>query len=216
MESHLLSNGYEKVSSSNCLYFKRAHGELCLIGLYVDDCIIAGPPSLIAGAKRTLLDRFDMKDLGELTYVLGLEIKHNKLEHTITISQEAYTEQVLADHGMATCKPYNTPVTSRLSKTMCPRSDAEYRHALKREFPSINYRTASRWPTPMDCQLKTRDCICRFPSSPLCSRSGSRSFPCPQTDIPLPSWHHILWYPPPPKPKPYCHSLRIRRLRLCL
>ena len=74
MQSHLIANGYTKVPSCNCLYFKRVDGQLCLIGIYVDDCIIAGPSQLIAEAKQTLLARFDMQDLGELKYVLGFEV----------------------------------------------------------------------------------------------------------------------------------------------
>jgi hypothetical protein len=53
---------------------------------------------------------FALKDLGELHYFLGIEVK--KTSSGILLSQEKYTTYVLKRAGMMNCKPINTPMMS--------------------------------------------------------------------------------------------------------
>jgi hypothetical protein len=54
------------------------HGYIVLISLYVDDLIITGnAEKLIDEIKEQLSKVFEMKDLGELHYCLGLEVWRN-------------------------------------------------------------------------------------------------------------------------------------------
>jgi len=57
-----------------------------------------------------------MKDLGLMSYYLGLEVK--KLGEGILISQECYAKDVLKKFKMFDCNPVNTPKESgmKLSK----------------------------------------------------------------------------------------------------
>ena len=62
---------YEKIDS----FFL---GYIVLISLYVDDLIITGNAAkLIDEIKEQLSQVFEMKDLGELHYCLGLEVWRN-------------------------------------------------------------------------------------------------------------------------------------------
>ena len=52
---------------------------LCLLSrhlaVYVDDLIVFSPnPTSMSAAKKELLDLFKSKDLGELSYVLGIKL----------------------------------------------------------------------------------------------------------------------------------------------
>ncbi|MCO5603021.1 hypothetical protein L7F22_057164 [Adiantum nelumboides] len=55
-----------------------------------------------------LTKEFDMKDLGELRYFLGIEIIHTKED--IWLSQRQYALDMLSKYGMADCKPISMPL----------------------------------------------------------------------------------------------------------
>ncbi|KAH9130205.1 hypothetical protein LEN26_008754 [Aphanomyces euteiches] len=58
--------------------------------------------------KHALSARFTMKDLGTLTYYLGIEVK--RLEDGSTLlHQSRYISDILAKHGLVDCNPISTP-----------------------------------------------------------------------------------------------------------
>ena len=58
----------------NCVYAKFKNGKFIFLVLYVDDILLASSDvSLLLETKK-----FDMKDLGEASFVLGIEIHQDK------------------------------------------------------------------------------------------------------------------------------------------
>lgn len=53
---------------------------------------------------------FEMTDLGQMHYFLGIEV--NQDEKGIFISQEKYTENLLKRFEMEGCKPVATPLVT--------------------------------------------------------------------------------------------------------
>ena len=51
---------------------------------------------------------FDMKTLGKLTYLLGIEVVHSK--KGIFISQQKYIIDLLQETGKTSCNPASTPI----------------------------------------------------------------------------------------------------------
>jgi hypothetical protein len=79
------------------------------VSLYVDDLIIIGNASkLIEDIKNQLSERFEMKDLGELHYYLGLEIWREDGKTMVTESK--YTREILERFNMQECKATSTPL----------------------------------------------------------------------------------------------------------
>ena len=69
-------------------------GHVVLISLYADDLIITGnTEKLISGIKKKMSHVFEMKDLVELHYCLGLEVWRN-VGQTF-VSQAKYVREVL-------------------------------------------------------------------------------------------------------------------------
>jgi hypothetical protein len=76
IDSFFYQKGFVKSKSDPNLYIKKDEdGNVSLISLYVDDLIITGSAhKLIDEIKSQLSQEFEMKDLGELHYCLGLEV----------------------------------------------------------------------------------------------------------------------------------------------
>jgi hypothetical protein len=60
-----------KENEDNCIYAKFRNGKIIFLILYVDDILLASSDvSLLLETKRFLSSNFDMKDLGEASFVL--------------------------------------------------------------------------------------------------------------------------------------------------
>eukprot|EP00952_Eustigmatos_sp_NYUAD-ZCMA_P013142 52409-Eustigmatos_ZCMA.PRE.1 len=105
-------------------------GGMLVVALYVDDLLIAGPQrATVDHFKRAIADRFKMKDLGPVKWLLGMEIRRDRSKRTLEIVQTAYIDQVLERFGMANCKPVTTPsdgVLTRLEDGEVGGVDNEY------------------------------------------------------------------------------------------
>uniref|UniRef100_A0A2N9ER43 Integrase catalytic domain-containing protein n=1 Tax=Fagus sylvatica TaxID=28930 RepID=A0A2N9ER43_FAGSY len=83
---------------NHCVYVKRSEGSFIILSLYVDDILLAGnDKEFIKTIKEWLPSTFEMKDMGEASFVLG------------------------------DCKPIDTPVGkgNSLSSEMCPKTWVE-------------------------------------------------------------------------------------------
>lgn len=60
--------------------------------------------------KADISRKFDTKDLGKLSYFLGMKVFQSEENESIWIGQHAYTESLLKKFGMEECKPVSTPV----------------------------------------------------------------------------------------------------------
>ena len=66
--------------------------------------------NLLNDTKRVLSTNFDMKDLGEASFVLGIEIYRDRSRNLLGLSQRAYINRVLKRFNMQTCKVGDVPV----------------------------------------------------------------------------------------------------------
>ena len=92
--------------------------ETTFISIYVDNISIFAPPSAFRQkVKDALKSKFNCKDLGDVRYILGLEV--NYTDKGIELSQCSYIEKVLLKYGMIDCHPVSIPLdpNSPLRKT---------------------------------------------------------------------------------------------------
>ncbi|WKA06926.1 hypothetical protein VitviT2T_024803 [Vitis vinifera] len=83
--------------------------EMTLFIVYVDDIIITGDDEEGIGNRKKLLAReFEIKDLGQLRYFLGMEVGRTK--KGIVVTQRKYVLDLLQETGMLGCKPVDTPM----------------------------------------------------------------------------------------------------------
>jgi hypothetical protein len=77
----------------------------------VDDILHASSDvNLLLETKRFLSSNFDMKDLGEASFILGIEIHRDRRKRVLGLSQKAYLEKVLKKFSMHACNPMLAPI----------------------------------------------------------------------------------------------------------
>jgi hypothetical protein len=107
-----LSLGFRATRSDSSLFILRHGNDIAYLLLYVDDIVLTGSS---AGLLQHIVDHlraeFAVKDLGELHFFLGIDVKRTATG--FYLSQERYAEDILERVGMANCKPVSTPVDSK-------------------------------------------------------------------------------------------------------
>ena len=138
------------------MYVKKTTKEIMFLTLYVDDILLAGNNlEIINATKGWLSSVFEMKDMGEARYVLGVEIVRNRPKKLLGMCQEAYIKRVLERFRMNHSKPVDTPVEKGLTLSLdqCPKTDQE-----KETMKNVPY--ASAIGSLMYAMLCTRPDIC--------------------------------------------------------
>ena len=72
----------------------------------MDDFLLAtNDKGLLHEVKQFLSKNFDMKDMGYMTYVLGIKIYRDRFRGLLSLSQETYINKVLEIFRMKDCSP---------------------------------------------------------------------------------------------------------------
>ena len=75
----MLKDGFTMMEEDHCMYIKRSNNHFIILSLYVDDILIAGNyKKLIDMTKKWLSSNFEMNDMGEASYVLGVKILRDR------------------------------------------------------------------------------------------------------------------------------------------
>ena len=77
----------------------------------MDDILLASSDvNLLLETKKFLSSKFDMKDLDEASFVLGIEIHRDREKGVLGLSQKAYLEKVLKKYSMQNYKSSPAPI----------------------------------------------------------------------------------------------------------
>ncbi|KAJ9542183.1 hypothetical protein OSB04_028689 [Centaurea solstitialis] len=120
--------GFAKSEFEPCVYTKFSGSIVIFLVLYVDDILLIGNdvPTL-QSVKSWLSKCFQMKDLGEAAYILGIKIYRNRSKRLIGLSQSTYIDKILKkfrmdeskkgfipmQHGIVPDVAYSVSFTSR-------------------------------------------------------------------------------------------------------
>jgi len=109
LDGYLLSLGFEKSMNEVTLYVKNVNKHTLIISVYVDYLLIAGDnEQLVEEFKTNMKDKFEMNELGLLSYFLGMEVTQS--EQGYFLCQKRFTMKLLNKFAMENCKPVSTPV----------------------------------------------------------------------------------------------------------
>jgi hypothetical protein len=110
------------------IYYKRTNEEHTVITVSVDDMAVASQNlSYITAFKSQLQQHFEITDLGELNWLLGLKVERDRAARTITLSQTAYVDTILESFNLTDAKTSPAPMDpgAVLSDARCPTTHAQ-------------------------------------------------------------------------------------------
>ena len=113
LSEFLIQSGFNQSKVDTCVFFKRNGDGSTILLVWVDDIIIvASSDGLMYAVKSLLMEKFNMKDLGKISFFLGIEF--NPRDGGLYMSQTMYLKNVLQRFGMDSCKPRGTPCEMKL------------------------------------------------------------------------------------------------------
>jgi hypothetical protein len=117
LTKELTALGYQPTSSDPCLFYKYVPGSNIpiLVGIYVDDVIISVHKSVEHvwfEDKRQILSKYDLDDIGPISFCLKMKIERDREKGTLTISQAAMIHALLEEHGMTDIRIATNPSLS--------------------------------------------------------------------------------------------------------
>jgi histone deacetylase 1/2 len=114
----LIQLGFTPSKGDTSLFHFRKGTLIMFVLVYVDDIIVASSSQQATDALlKSLEQEFALKDLGDLHYFLGIEVK--KMGDGLFLSQSRYATDIIKRAGMDKSKPVDTPlsITEKLSIT---------------------------------------------------------------------------------------------------
>jgi hypothetical protein len=94
------------------LFVKGMGCDATYILVWVDDILMAGKRmEEIAAVKRLLGEVFDVRDLGEATYFLGMEVNRDCESGTLKLTQKKLTGELLQRYGMEAARGRDVPMS---------------------------------------------------------------------------------------------------------
>ncbi|CDO74006.1 hypothetical protein BN946_scf185043.g55 [Trametes cinnabarina] len=93
------------------VFYLFAPGIAIIIAIHVDDCVlVTNSKQLMVALKKQLEQRYEIVDLGEVRWLLGYEIRRDRSKRTISLSQGAYIDTMLARFRMTDAHPVSVPL----------------------------------------------------------------------------------------------------------
>ena len=152
----ITSFGFEKSPDEPCVYKRIQAQKIVFLVLYVDDILLIGnDKQVLSGVKDWLHKQFDMKDLGEANYILGIKLIRDRKNKLLALSQASYIDKILVRFNMENSKRGSLPFRHgiHLSKEQSPKTPEQ-----KERMSRIPY--ASAVGSLMYAMLCTRPDIC--------------------------------------------------------
>jgi len=108
---NIMSFGFEKNIIDRCIYLKVCWSKFIFLILYVDDILLAtNDIGLLSEIKKFLSNNFEMKDMDETYYVIGIEIFRDRSQGLLGLSQKAYINKVLERFRIDKCSTSPVPI----------------------------------------------------------------------------------------------------------
>ncbi|KAK0588253.1 hypothetical protein LWI29_036741 [Acer saccharum] len=143
LRTFLLASGFTNSTCDASLFLRHRPGNTLYLLVYVDDIIVTGSSdSQVRDFISALALRFSLKDLGLLSFFLGVEA--HRSSSGLFLSQQKYTRDLLAKTTMLESKPVSTPLSLaeslKLNDGSAPTDSTQYRQVLG----SLQYLSLTR------------------------------------------------------------------------
>ena len=143
LNSILRELSFAKCSKEPSLFQKQTKRAILIVAVYVDDLLITGSSlNAIQDFKEEMAAKFEMSDLGKLTYYLGIEV--TQLEDAIILKQERYSVKILEEEGMSECNSTHISMDPRLKLARSIHEDGTNAKEFRRNIGCLRYLIHTR------------------------------------------------------------------------
>jgi Reverse transcriptase (RNA-dependent DNA polymerase) len=120
--------GYTNSRADPCVQFKKENGNYTLTDTYTDDVFGASSSDEEEKRRKDEIGKvWEIKDVGENEYFLGMQVQQDLTLGTIRLTQQPYWKLVINCFHLRHVTPRNTPLPSGivLNINMSPKTDSE-------------------------------------------------------------------------------------------
>lgn len=131
---------YQRITVDHCMYTRTTDKGTSIVAIHVDDMLAsASSEQEMDALKKDLQSLFEIKDLGDVHWLLGVAITRDQQSHTVTLSQAAYVDTIVSRFKMEKAYPVSTPLEPgvRLSVSMCPKDEKGKTKMAKKPYQMI-------------------------------------------------------------------------------
>ena len=105
IDQAIKSFGFEQNLDEPCVYKRHQDKVVIFLVLYVDDILLIGNDvGVMSLVKIWLSGQFDIKNLGEASYILGIKLSRDRKNRILGLSQARYIDKVLEQFSMQNSK----------------------------------------------------------------------------------------------------------------
>ena len=136
----ITSFGFQENTVDRCIYMKVSGSKFIFLVLYVDDILLAtNDLGLLHQTKKYLSQNFEMKDMGEATYVIGIEIFRDRSQGLLGLSQKTYINKILERFNMEKCSAGVVPIQKgdKFNAMQCPKNELEREQMRNIPYASV-------------------------------------------------------------------------------
>lgn len=124
--------GFQRSLVDEGVFYRNRKSDLSVIFIHIDDSgIITQSTALMTELKNQIKSHLDCDDMGEMSWMLGIEIKRDRPKRLIRMSQETYIKNILERHDYKDIKPVVTPVDPSVQLTLTDPATEEDKRFMK-------------------------------------------------------------------------------------
>ena len=148
--STLLFFSFTQSQYDSSLFLHTSTSGIVILLVYVDDIIVTGIDcGLITKLQQLLHATFHMKDLGQLTYFLGLEVHYRS--HGLFVNQHKYIQDLITLASLEDTSSVDTPMEVNVKYRKDERDLLDEPTLYRRLVGSLIYLTTTRPDTSLCC-----------------------------------------------------------------
>jgi hypothetical protein len=134
--------GFTRCKSDTCIFVKKSRsGRVMILGVFVDDLLPLYDPrdrDEWCLYQSQLVKKYDVQDMGDATWVLGMEITRDRKLRTILVTHKLYQKNILIRYGMMESAGNKTPAeVEKLTIKDCPATIEEESVIDKSEYMAM-------------------------------------------------------------------------------
>ena len=128
MHAAMLEWGFTHLTVEHCIYHRNDERGTIIVAIHVDDfCSAASSKPLNEDFKKQLQTKWEISDLGAISWIVGIRTTRDRPNRTITLSQTALIDRIVNQFNQTTANPIGTPLlhSIKLSRADSPTSQEE-------------------------------------------------------------------------------------------